>query len=237
MNKSKSLLADLKVLTRDPIMILLFAMPLFMFLLMKAILYIAVPFAYTKWNVNIYNYSSYILALLFIMIPGMLGTVMAFLMIDDRDSKIYELLCVTPIGYEGYIFNRMILPVIFSIVYILLGYFIIDLYSLNLLALMTLFLLLPIESISIGMLLFILSEDKVKGLTYSKGLSLLYMTSLVQLLKHPIITFFSSFLPFYWIWRIIDKSTIQNMIIGLLIHILWLFIAYELMNKKIRRYT
>ncbi|MFZ7134299.1 MAG: hypothetical protein ACOWWR_18280 [Eubacteriales bacterium] len=234
MNKTRSLLADLKILTRDPIMIILFSMPLFMFVLMKTILNVAASFIYAQWNIYLYNYASYILALLFIMIPAMLGTVMAFLMIDERDSKIYDLLSVTPIGYKGYLFNRMLLPVLFSIVYSLLGYFILNILKLSLLVFITLFLLLPMESISIGMLLFILSEDKVKGLTFSKGLGLLYMTSLSNLFNHSVIIFISSFLPFYWIWKIIDHTTILNVSMGLLVHLLWLCITYILMNKKIR---
>ncbi|MPW25782.1 hypothetical protein GC105_08265 [Alkalibaculum sp. M08DMB] len=234
MKNIKIILVDLKILSRDPIMILLFAMPLLYFFIVKVILNVATPLIYDNWNIDILNYKSYILALSFIMIPGMLGTVTAFLMIDDRDAKIYELLSVTPIGYKGYLFNRMLLPFIFSILYALLGNFFLDIIHLNTLILLSLLLFLPIESISIGMLLFILSEDKVKGLTYAKGLGLLYITSLAQLVKHPIIIGTSSLLPFYWIWMIIDQPSILNISTGFLVHLFWLLITYILMNKKIR---
>lgn len=231
MYKIKSFLADITQLFRDPILIIILLLPLLLFGLIKALIIFVTPLIIDLFNINMYDYTSYILSLSLILTPGMLGTLMAFFMIDDRDSKIMELLSVTPMGYEGYLFNRMLLPVVFTIIYTIAGYNFLTFHNQGIFIMILLILLLCLESISIGILLFLLAEDKVKGLTYAKALNIIYMTCLSNLLNNPAITFISSLFPFIWIWNIIDNPTFTNIVLGASVHVVWLILSLLLLSK------
>ena len=88
--------SDLKQLYREPMMVLLFTIPLFMAPLFKALLSFGVPIAlgYITFDISLYN--PYILSLALLLVPGMLGLVMGFMLLDDKDGISFgNFLCVT----------------------------------------------------------------------------------------------------------------------------------------------
>ena len=60
------------------------------------------------------------------MIFLMVGTATGFMMIDDKDGKIFELMQITPLGRKGYLFNRLLLPVAITFIYSLAGWLLLD---------------------------------------------------------------------------------------------------------------
>ena len=98
-----SLKADIKVISREPILLLFMVLPVIMFIVFRGIISFGEVYLYKLTNIVLWDYYGYILAGILLITPSMLGTVAGFLMIDERDIKINELISVTPIGYIGYI--------------------------------------------------------------------------------------------------------------------------------------
>lgn len=212
--------ADFKQIFRDPILILFMFLPLLIFIIFKLLIVFLVPFI----SFEISNYLMYILAFSFIMSPQMLGTVAGFLMIDDRDAKIYELMSITPLGYSGYIIHRLSIPMVFAVFYTILGYYILNIYPLNKSSLFLIAILMGIEGIITSLILFNLADDKVKGLTISKAMGIFPLMALADLLNIKWISYLSHLFPFYWITKIIQSpSNLTNLFTATLIHFLWLF--------------
>ncbi|WP_105615755.1 hypothetical protein [Vallitalea okinawensis] len=229
--------ADVKQIIREPILIIFVFIPVYIFVLIKlGILYLA-PYLLHTTGFDLSNYHTYILAASLIMIPNMLGTVFGFLMLDERDGHITELMVITPIGYNGYIFNRLLLPMLGCFIYTFLGYIFLSITYVPTLQLCLLAFLLSIESLLIGITLFNIADNKVKGLTLAKALSLLALFALADLVNEPVVSLVASFFPFYWITQVIqnplwEAGSIFNSIMAILIHVCWLLIYFKIINNR-----
>ncbi len=228
-----SIKADIKLIQREPVLMMLTALPLFIFVFIKLMLVFGTPLLMLYTGFDLSPYNAYILATTLLLSPFMLGTVVGFLMIDEKDARIYELISITPVGYSGYILNRLLLPMVGSILYTFVGYLILNIYSLSFALLAYMAVLLGIEGAMLGFLLFYIADDKVKGLTYSKGLGVFMFFVFADLIDIKWIRWLASILPFYWMVRIIrDPNPAFAAGMAAMLHILY-FISILRMSKKV----
>ncbi len=231
----KHLKADMKQIAREPIMLMLIFMPVFFFILFKLLILFLFPRIETWTGFDIVPYYSYLLSGVFVITPQLLGTVTGFLMIDDRDENIYSLMSVTPMGYSGYMANRLLIPFTAGIFYTLFGYVVLSIYSIPFFNLLYISLLAGLEGIIASLMLFQLSKDKVQGLTYAKTLGIFIAFCFADLLNVRWVSVLASLIPFYWPSRLIrHPATILPVILALAVHLLWLFI---LIRRTKGRYT
>lgn len=228
----KMTLADIKRVFREPILLLLIVVPVFTVIFVKLIIAFGASLLLKETGFDLSLYNGYVLSVGLLMSPTTLGAVVGFIMIDDRDESIVQLMSITPMGYSGYIVNRLLLPFILSIVYSVFTYLVLGIYTLGFLKLLYISILIGIESIMIGLLLYSFSDNKVKGLTNSKAMSGLILPSLADLLKIRLVTVIAGFVPFYWISSLILKpDTALNLLLPLVVHCFWLFIAWSRVRK------
>lgn len=213
---------DFKQLIREPMMLMLFIAPLLIFILFKLILILVVPFALTSVNFEFEKYFIYILAFVFVLTPGMLGIVTGFMMLDERDGKIAELMAVTPLGRSGYLFNRLSFAFVATLIYTFIGYYFVDIYEIPIYSLFLIAVLLGLFSSCIGILIFTISSDKVKGLTYAKGLNLVMLFCLADLLNEKWVTYLAMIFPTYWITEMLQHpKSLKVFCMALLVHGFW----------------
>lgn len=214
---------DFKQLFREPIMLLLFCLPIFIFVFFKVIIRLVIPRFSYYLPFELSDYYHYVFAFTLVLVPSMLSIVTGFLMIDDRDGHISELMSITPLGRSGYLFNRLSFSFIATILYTIIGYFMLNIYKLSLPALFLIAILLGLFSMTISLILFVLAPDKVKGLTYAKGLNMLMLFTLTDLLEMNWLNQLSKLFPTYWITQVIKNPLSLNVFfIAFLVHILWL---------------
>ncbi|WBW95662.1 hypothetical protein [Oceanirhabdus sp. W0125-5] len=216
---------DYRQIIREPIMLLLFILPIFISVIFKLILTFCIPILHNYFDFTLDPYYSYIISLTFLLIPGMLGAVTGFMMLDEKDGKISELLSITPLGKIGYLINRLSFGFIASFIYTLITYYILSIYTIPILTLLFIAILLGIYAFIIGSILFMLSDDKVKGLTYAKGLNIIMLFALSDLLNIKWLSILSMFFPTYWITKVIQNpNNLIELSSALLVHGIWLFI-------------
>ena len=160
---------DLKQIVRDPIMTLLLFAPLLLIVVFKLLEMFLVPYLAAKTGFDITPYFPYVLSFVLLMNSGMLGIVTGFMMLDERDGNISQLLEVTPLGRNGYLANRLIFASILAIIYGFIGIAVFKLPDLSFFAIVLLSVLSAFYTAIIGLLIFSGAEDKVKGLTFAKG--------------------------------------------------------------------
>ncbi|MCF8020732.1 MAG: hypothetical protein K9L62_15230 [Vallitaleaceae bacterium] len=225
--------SDLKQLFREPMMTLLFLIPLIISPFFRLILDIGVPFLQRYVTFSVDAYHNYILAFVLLMVPAMLGVVMGFMLLDDKDGKIIELLSVTPFGRNGYLMVRLTFVAMATLIYTFYTYLVMGLYILPIQILFFIGLLLCFYGASIGMIFFNLATDKVKGLTYAKGLNIMLFFILVDLLHIPWLTFLAGFFPTYWVYKIIEnKNTAIPIVLGLTVHVVWFILLLWITDKR-----
>lgn len=224
---------DLKQIMRDPIMAIMMLAPMLLIILFKLLVLFLIPFIVTRTGFDVTPYMYYVLVFTVIMCGAMLGIVTGFMMIDERDGKIAELMSVTPLGRAGYLFNRLLFSSILSIIYAVLSYYVLNVVELPLATVLFLSLLSSLYSTIIGLLIFSCADDKVKGLTFAKAINSLSLFAFTDLLSLRWLTVLSWFFPPYWITLVI-KSPQSVFVYGwaLLVHITWLAVLIRYYWQK-----
>jgi fluoroquinolone transport system permease protein len=225
---------DLKQILRDPVMRLLLFAPVLMISVFKLILVFFTPFLLNKLNFDLTIYYHYFLSGVLVLIAGMMGIVTGFVMIDERDGRISELLSVTPLGERGYLINRLLFAAIPVPIYSVISIYLLGIITIPFLTVIILSLILSIYSSVIGLLIFLGAGDKVKGLTYAKGLNSIGVFAFTDLFSMKWLTILSYIFPPYWITQIIDApDSSVYIIISVLVTLAWLsFLITRYLTRK-----
>lgn len=214
---------DVRQVLRDSVMASLLMAPLLLIVVFKILLVFVVPAVSVRTGFDVTPWYPWVLSFVLILNAGMLGVVTGFMMLDDKDGNIAELMAVTPVGRSGYLLNRLSFTAGLSIFYTILTYSVLGIVSLNAFSVMLLSLLLAVYSATIGLLLFSGAENKVKGLTFSKALNLLILFAFADLFSLKWFTIVAWFFPPYWISQvIINPFLFQVVVIAVAVHIGWL---------------
>lgn len=232
MVNTKAFTFDMRRLMRDPILMMFMVVPFIILAVVKLFLMLVEPILFQKTGFVLSPYYGYLLAVVLTFSPYILGTVTAFLMIDERDESIYELMSVMPIGYVGYITNRLLIPFTLSIVYTVLSYFVLDIFQLSFMQVFLIALLSGIQSIVVSLFMFSLAGNKVQGLTYSKALNIFVFAAVGDLLGLSWVSNISAFIPFYWTTQLIIHPNLIVMGQALLVHSAWLYLGTRLVRSR-----
>ncbi len=214
---------DIKQILRDSIMAMLLVAPLLLISVFKILEVFLIPFVALKTGFDVMPYASYIFSFILLMNSGMLGIVTGFMMLDERDGNIACLLEITPMGRSGYLINRISFASILSVLYCMVSFAVFGLVILPFYSIMLLCFLSAIYTAIIGLLIYSGADDKVKGLTYAKGLNTLVLFAFTDLFAFNWLTFLSWFFPPYWITMMIKspQSLFVNSL-AFIIHVVWL---------------
>jgi hypothetical protein len=224
--------SDLKRLYREPVMALLFLTPIIVTVVFMLILSYIVPIINNYVVFDITNYYPYILAFGLLIAPGILGIVMGFMMIDDKDVHIVELKSVTRLGKNGHIIIRLTLIFIFTFIYTIFTYIVLGIYLISIGTLLFLTVLLSIYGSLIGMILSNIATDKVKGLTYAKALNILSLFALGDLVPVQWIRVMCRLFPTYWVTSIIMNQDIKALLLGSVMHIIWFVLVINKIKNR-----
>lgn len=230
---SHAIVSDLKKLLREPLMLLFMVVPFLAIAAVKALLIFGTPLLVRYTGFDLTPYLGYIEGFMVLLSPGMLGAVTAFMMIDERDGGIYTLMSVTPIGFSGYIANRLVMPFVLSMAYTLISHLILNLVAVSAVSLFAVMLLSGLQAISTALVLFSIADDKVKGLTLAKMLDSLMITSAADLLGIPWVSVLSGVLPFYWTTKfMIAPQSAGILLLGIAVNAAWVGIALMIADKR-----
>jgi len=224
--------ADIKLIAREPILVLFMILPLFIMVITRLFITYGVPLVDSYLGFDLSPYYGYILIMVLLMAPYMLGTVCGFLMIDDRDARMFELMSITPLGDLGYIVMRSLIPFSAAIIYTFAGYYLIDFFYLAPPLLIFIALLNAFSGVTVGLLLFNYAGDKVKAVAFSKGLGLLNVLALADLFNLPWLSLLAALTPFYWVVRLATVgATVFVVIMATKVHLFWLFFMFYLLPR------
>ena len=214
---------DVRQILRDPVMASLLMAPLLIIVVFKLLLVFLAPAVAVRTGFDITPWYPWVLSFVLILNSGMLGVITGFMMLDDKDGNIAELMAVTPLGRNGYLLNRLSFASGLCVFYTFLSYCILGIVSFNVFSVIILSVLLAVYSATFGLLLFSGAENKVKGLTFSKALNLFILFAFADLFSLKWFTVVAWFFPPYWISQIIiNPFSFQVVSIAVVVHFGWL---------------
>jgi len=229
---------DMKKIRRDMILSASILAPLLMIVVYKWIL----PLVGQWLNVNILLETLKTPIYLFILYssPVMIGTMIAFLILDELDEEMVKYYGITPMGKKGYLLYRLFVPVIISSLMTLIAFIILD-SPVNISPLFVILntLFISFEAPIVTLLIVCFASNKVEGLALSKITSLLMIVPIVQLFIRDNYQIILSIFPPYWMVKLLTTegrlSTYYltvHIIGAIIIHTCYLLILFWKWNKK-----
>ena len=160
--------ADSRVLWRDPLLGWILALPIGLALLLRPLIPRVQEGLLTGMGFDLTPYHPLVMGGYLMTAPGMVGMVIGFLFLDERDARTLTALRTTPLSMRQYLAYRVALPLLLGTASTLIGY---PLTGLTPLALST---LLPIAIVAgfwaptLALVLAITAPNKVAGFAVVK---------------------------------------------------------------------
>jgi fluoroquinolone transport system permease protein len=160
------------------------------------------------------------------------------MILDDRDERILSYLAVTPLSKTGYLFYRLLSPVILSFFCALVGLWIIHLVPLNLGRMIPVFMLSALEAPMMGLFLGTFAANKVEGMALSKGLGVLFFAPIVGYFVKSPWQMIAGIFPPYWVSKAFiavyepDGLYWLYIAVGLVVHLLVIYLLLVRFQKK-----
>ena len=192
---------DARNLVRDPMLALITALPLVIGLVFR----LTAPWLaelLDDW-VDLRASFGLLTAFLVLTAPMMLGWVVGFMLLDDRDEQVLAAVMVTPLGKAGFLRYRMALPVVASFVAALVVVPLCALVEVPLVRLMAVSALAALEAPMLALVLAAFAGNKVEGMALGKGLSLLNVAPFTALLVPMPWQLIAGVVPQYWVAKLV----------------------------------
>lgn len=192
---------DAKNVLRDPLMLLVLGLPLYLFIMVQfGLPFVDIQFVkYTSFQLMDHFYL--ILCFIVLMVPMMAGMLTGFLLLDEKDDGIFEYMDVTPLKKIGYLGYRITLPLFLSLIIsavfvylVLTGDAVVNWWLLAM-ALMVASLFGPL----IAMYLAVFCKNKVEGMTYLKLISIFSIVPIITYLFESWWAMFAYIFPMTWL--------------------------------------
>lgn len=158
--------------------------------------------------------------------------VVAMVVLEERDDKVMRYLCVTPLKQEGYLISRFGFPSAFATA---ITCFLVPIFSLESKSIQNIILLdlaCTLNGLMIGLVIVILSSNKLEGMAVAKLSAILMLGAFVPyFLKTPMKNVLV-WLPSYWIGEAEYKGQNGFLFLAILEGIVWCMILVSRFQKK-----
>jgi fluoroquinolone transport system permease protein len=152
------------------------------------------------------------------LIPMLFGMVYAFILLDENDANILQVISVTPAGKRDFLYMRLMIPAFLSFIMVLITIFLTDpVISEGWLRSIFISLLLSSQSSFAFLFIGCLAANKIQGLALSKLYGIFLIAVPLGLLLHHPWNYLAFFSPLYWIsWAWIIPPAAESLLYGLI---------------------
>ncbi len=230
---------DLKDLSRDPLLFIAILVPLLITLLIRFGIPLIAEILLDKLEFDLTVHYQFIVGFLLMMTPMMIGMLVGFIILDERDENMLLYYSVTPLTKSGYLILRVLNPMILSF---LLSSFLLPLTNLvemNYFKLIPVNILTALEAPIIVLFLGVFAENKVEGLALSKATGLLFLAPLAAYLLVVRWEVLLGIFPTYWVIEAFlasfgtDNFYWLYLVGGVFCHLFYLYLFYKKFTVKV----
>jgi fluoroquinolone transport system permease protein len=133
--------------------------------------------------------------------PGIVGMVIGFLLLDERDARTLSALRVTPLSMRRYLAYRVTLPLLAGTATTLIGYPLIGFTGLPMMTLVPIAAVAALSAPSLALVLAIAAPNKVAGFAVVKLLNMINLLPIVAFFVPRPIQYVAGVLPAFWPMR------------------------------------
>lgn len=211
---AKVVISDFKLIFRDSSLRIFLLLPVLVFLVVELVL----PRLISQYEI-VNEYAPYVLMAATIQVPQMFGLIYGLVFIDEKDTQVAKVYGVLPISKLGFALARLLIPALVSASIAFLLLLTQPFYELSLLANVLLCVLIGILTPIYPLGLSILSKNKLEGMTWIKGFSIILVLPLVAYFIPSAFSPIFAVFPTHWIFQglykaIYDEPFFGTMVIG-----------------------
>lgn len=223
---------DLRSLARDGFLIYIPFAPIFLALFLR----FGVPALENILQIDLTTYSPLLMSGYLFLVPTLVGVLVGFLLLDEKDEQILSALQVTPLPMMYYLIYRISIAIFLGLLLTSLCYPLANLSPISIADLLILTFLSALNAPFMALLLVVFAQNKVAGL------ALLKIINIIMLL--PMISYFvvdhwhsiAGLLPTFWLLKSFWLATDgENYLLFLVIGCLWYGVVLQFLFKKMNR--
>lgn len=232
---------DIRNVLRDPLLRWMVFLPLAIGALIRWGVPILSNYLAAKFQFDLVPYYQLLTSALLLLMPGICGMIIGFLLLDQRDDQTLTALQVTPLRLTGYLIYRISLPMVLSFILTLLLFPIVALVEMTFSSLLLVTLMALPFAPMYALFLATFAVNKVQGFALTKAVGIIIWP--------PVFAYFIdsgwelafAIFPTYWPMKffwLLDESG-GNMwiyfIFGILYQILLLWVLLKRFNRVMHR--
>jgi fluoroquinolone transport system permease protein len=233
--------ADARLLWRDPLLGWVLLMPLGLAVLLRMLIPTAAAALHAATGFDLAPYYALIMGGFLMTAPGIVGMVIGFLLLDERDACTLMALRVTPLSMRRYLAYRVALPLVFGTASTLVGYPLIGISPLPVTSLLA---ITGVAGLAAPLLAFVLATaapTKVAGFAMVKVLNAVNLLPIAAFFLPVPLQYVAGILPTYWPMRALWSATageefVGFLVIGALVGAVALVLAAALFDRRLLRH-
>ena len=193
--------ADSRLLWRDPLLGWVLLLPVGLALLLRVLVPKAGEALLAAGGFDLAPYYSLIMGGYLMTAPGIVGMVIGFLLLDERDARTLAALRVTPLSMRRYLAYRIALPLLVGTVSTLVGYPVIGISPLPLSQLLAIAIVAGLSAPLLALVLATAAPNKVAGFAVVKVLNGVNLLPIAAFFLPVPLQYAAGVLPTYWPMR------------------------------------
>jgi len=209
--------ADSRILLRDPLLGWVLLLPLSVALMLR-VLIPPIANALAGNGFRLEPYYPLIMSGYLMTAPGIVGMVVGFMLLDERDSRTFSALRVTPLSIRRYLGYRLTVPLIAGTLMTLLAYPLAGLTPMPLQGLLPITIVGGMSAPTLALVLAIAAPNKVAGFAVVKVLNIINLLPLIAYFVPMPAQMFAGILPAFWpmraFWAAADGTSVLPFLIG-----------------------
>ena len=230
--------ADARLLWRDPLLSWVLLIPLGMALLLRVLIPKIGEALAAANGFDLAPYHPLIMGGYLMTAPGIVGMVIGFLLLDERDERTLMALRVTPLSMRGYLAYRVALPLVAGTLATLVGYPLVGISPLPLTSLVFLTLVAGLWAPLLALLLATAAPNKVAGFAVMKTLNSVNLLPIASFFLPTPVQWVAGILPPYWPMRALWSAAAGEafgayLIIGALAGVIGIAAAAALFERRL----
>jgi fluoroquinolone transport system permease protein len=232
--------ADARMLWRDPLLGWILALPIGLALLLRLLIPRLQETLVGGVGFDLTAYYPLVMGGYLMTAPGMVGMVIGFLFLDERDARTLTALRTTPLSMQQYLGYRVALPLLLGTSSTLIGYPLTGLDPLPLTSLLPIVVIASLSAPLLALVLAIAAPNKVAGFAVVKVLNAVNLLPIVAYFVPRPLQFLAGVFPTYWPMRAfwsaaVGESFIGYLVFGSVVSVLALLLAAWLFDRRLLR--
>ena len=234
-------LIDIKSVHRDPMLRWLMIYPIFFGLMLRWVVPLVTVWLSAHANFDFAPYYPLLMSLMLLVMPGMCGAVIGFVLLDHRDDGTLMALQVTPLTLNGSLVYRITAPMLLSVVTTLIMFPLAGLVEFEWLSLLIVSVaaapLAPLYAVAMAAF----AANKVQGFALAKAAGVLIIPVVAAYFLPIGWQLVCGLVPHYWpaklFWMLYfdERPAWVFLIVGLVYQCVWLWILLRRFHRVVHR--